>query len=137
MNEEQTNQKALELLSKRDWNSAQKLLFENANRFKSHNSYNNLGHYLVTEGLVCKDGRFLNAYNKGMKYLLASAEIKESATNAFAIASALNFKLKYSSRKKPEIFCFIFLRTSFGSPKNSAGRHIPASRIGTRHLHRR
>ena len=104
MNEERTNQKALESLAKRDWNSAQKLLFKNANLFKSYKTYNNLGYYLVTEGLICKDGRFLNAYNRGMKYLLKSAEIKSSAQNAFAIVSALNSKIEHvSSRKRAKI----------------------------------
>lgn len=104
MSEKDTNKKALEFLTNRDWHSAQKLLFENASRYKSHNSYNNLGYYLVTEGMICKDGKFLNTYNLGMKYLLKAAQIKDSATNAFAIVSALNYKIRNSSsRKKTEI----------------------------------
>ncbi len=54
--------------------------------------------------MICKNGRSLNAYNRGMKYLLKSAEIKATATNSFAIASALNYELRSSSpRKKSEI----------------------------------
>lgn len=104
MDEREINEKALDFLNKHDWISAQKLLFKNANQSQSHNAYNNLGFYLITEGLACKNEMFRNAYNLGTKYLLRAAEIKETAINDFAITTALNYKFMGSSfRKKHEI----------------------------------
>ena len=74
MTAKEINQAALENLKKQDWQSAQKLFFENARKNPSHKTYNNLGVFLITEGLTCRNGTSRNATKLGLKYLLKAAE---------------------------------------------------------------
>lgn len=92
------NKKALNSLLEQNWEEAQKLFFENAKRNPSHETYNNLGNYLIEEGLICKNGYVRNAQKLGLKYLLKAAELKESSTNLCAISKAYNCELQTATK---------------------------------------
>ena len=64
------NQKAMDALRRQNFAEAQHLFFENAKRNPSHKTYNNLGYYLISEGLECKGGKVRNALKLGIKYLI-------------------------------------------------------------------
>ena len=51
------NRSALDELSKHNWKIAQKMLFDNAKKHPCHETFNNLGYYLCTEGLECKNNK--------------------------------------------------------------------------------
>ena len=76
MNYIDTNERALNLLSKENFIQAQKLFFKNAKSTQSHETYNNLGWYLYTEGLECKNGKVRNAEKLGLHYLLKAKKNK-------------------------------------------------------------
>lgn len=88
------NENALNFLMKQNWARAQQLFFENAKKNPSHETYNNLGNYLINEGLLCKNGRVRNAQKLGLKYLLRAAEIKDSQVNLCAISKAYDYELR-------------------------------------------
>lgn len=80
------NQRALVLLSKGRFVEAQKMFFENARRFPSHETYHNLGYYLYSEGITCKNGKTRNADKLAMQYLLKAEQMKITAVNQSALA---------------------------------------------------
>lgn len=94
MTAETRNKKALMHLNRQEWLKAQKLFFENARKNPSHQTYNNLGYYLVTEGLALKNGKSRNALSLGKKYLLKARELEYSAVNANAIVYAIDCQLR-------------------------------------------
>lgn len=100
--EDSINKIALLALSEGDWERAQQLLFENAKKNPCHESFNNLGYFLITEGLLCKNGRTRNADKLGHSYLLRAAQLRESAKNYCALAKwlALELRVKRSEGKK-------------------------------------
>lgn len=103
MNCKEINQAALKFLKRGEWNNAQVLFFQNVREYPSHKTYNNLGNYLICEGLACKNGNVRNAWNIGMKYLKLAAELETSAVNLCAMAKAFNYKLRgmSSAEKQP------------------------------------
>lgn len=104
MTERDINEKALDSLMEQNWVRAQQLFFENAKKNPSHETYNNLGNYLINEGLLCKNGRVRNAQKLGLKYLLRAAEIKDSQVNLCAIASAYNYELRTTTGVQRQFF---------------------------------
>ncbi len=95
MTAKEINTKALLELSDGNLREAQLLFFENAKKHPSHQTYNNLGFYLITEGLMRKNGKTINALKLGTKYLKKSYEISRSAINIFAIVTSINYQLKF------------------------------------------
>ena len=67
---EKKNQEALQALEDLNYSVAQACFFENAKRVPCHETFNNLGYYLITEGLWCKNNNARNALALGLKYLL-------------------------------------------------------------------
>ena len=104
MTSKKTNSEALRALTEQQWEKAQMLLFANARYYPSHQTYNNLGFYLITEGLLCKNGKARNAFKLGMKYLLKAEKIKISSINANAIAKAIDLQLRQISNNT-EMLC--------------------------------
>lgn len=90
VNAQKTNQGVMEALARQKFGRAQKLFFENARKNPSYQTFNNLGYYLITEGLECKNGKVRNAYRLGFSYLLKSRASHPSFTNSCAIAFALS-----------------------------------------------
>ncbi len=93
------NQAALEELSRGNFSKAQELLFENAQKNPCHGTYNNLGYYLCTEGLECKNGKVRNADILGMKYLLKAKQLRRTSVNLSNIATAIHLRLGTESKK--------------------------------------
>ena len=100
MTAKEINEKALDFLSNQDWKNAQFLFFDNVRKNPCHQTYNNLGVYLINEGLECKNGKTRNAFKLGFKYLLKAAEIKISTINTYAIVEAINSLLLQECDKK-------------------------------------
>lgn len=94
MNAKSINQSALDCLSNQEWEKAQHLFLKNAKENPSHETYNNLGNFLIREGFTCKNGKTKNAYKLGLKYLLRAAEVQLSTTNLCAIAKAYDYALR-------------------------------------------
>lgn len=102
MTAQEINENALNCLRSQRWKEAQEKFFENAKKNPSHETYNNLGYFLINEGIECKNGRVRNAQKLGVKYLSRAAEIRESQINLCAIAKAYEYELISSSEKKRE-----------------------------------
>ena len=100
MNCEEINKEALCYLSEQNWEKAQYLFYTNAKKNPSHNSFNNLGYYLITEGLLCKSGAYRNANKLGLEYLFKAAKLKESQINSFAIATAYDDQTRTADSAK-------------------------------------
>lgn len=88
------NQKALECLSNQDLEGAQYFFFKNAKENPSHQTFNNLGNFLIHEGLTYKNGRTRNAQKLGMNYLQRAASLEHSSVNFCAIAKAYDFAMQ-------------------------------------------
>lgn len=93
------NHAALEELSKGNFKKAQELFFENAKKNPCHGTYNNLGYYLCTEGLECKNGKVRNADILGMKYLLKAKQLRITSVNLSNIATAIHLRLGTEPKK--------------------------------------
>lgn len=89
MNQIKINSAALDNLSKQNFAEAQSLFFENARNTPSHETYNNLGYFLCTEGLECKNGRVRNADKLGLSYLLKAEKLNTTSVNQSNIAGEL------------------------------------------------
>lgn len=100
MNAKEINENALNSLKKQQWLTAQKMFFLNARVFPSHNSYNNLGVFLITEGLTCKNGRTRNANKLGLSYLLRASSLGETQVNFCAISKAYDYEQRYCSDER-------------------------------------
>ena len=96
------NEKALSLLDEQRWSEAQALFFENAKKNPSHETYNNLGWYLISEGLTCKNGSVRNARKLGLKYLLKAFEMKKSSVNLCALAEANQYAIRGADKQKKQ-----------------------------------
>ena len=79
----------MECLSKQDFAGAQKLFFDNARTAPSHETYNNLGYFLCTEGLECRSGKTRYAGKLGFSYLLKAEKLKCTSVNQSNIAGEL------------------------------------------------
>lgn len=85
---------ALVYLSSQNWRMAQQMFLKNVKDNPSHETYNNLGNYLIHEGFTRKDGNVKSAKRLGLIYLQRAAKISSSSTNFCAIAKAYDFKLR-------------------------------------------
>lgn len=103
MTTKEINERALDLLDNRDWYNAQALFFQNARIAPSYKTYNNLGYYLISEGLTLRSGVSRNAYKLGLKYILKSIDEKKSAVNLFALATAYDYRLRRASDDERKI----------------------------------
>ena len=92
MNAFERNEKALDILSKGKFLQAQQLFFENARMAPSHETYNNLGWYLFTEGLECKNGKVRNAEKLGTYYLQKAESIRHTSVNLNNIAYVMEIQ---------------------------------------------
>ena len=101
MTAKEINQAALENLKKQDWQSAQKLFFENARKNPSHKTYNNLGVFLITEGLTCRNGTSRNATKLGLK----AAETEDTEINLCALVMALDYELRTAKTSDKDRVC--------------------------------
>lgn len=90
MTAREMNHKALNELSMQNQAETQKLLFENAKKNPCHETFNNLGYYLCTEGLMCSNRRFRKADNLGIKYIIKAAKIRTSTVNLCGIATVID-----------------------------------------------
>ena len=93
------NYQALTALSRHNFIEAQQLFFENAKENPSHQTYNNLGFYLITEGLECVNGK-KNALKLGIKYLQKAAESSHSVLNLLAMVAAVNYQLRTAKKSE-------------------------------------
>lgn len=100
---EDKNAMALLYLSNQQWEKAQVLFFENAKSNPSHQTYNNLGYYLVSEGLICKNGKVRNALKLGKKYLFKANELARSRVNTGAIICAIDYQLRCANDKESKM----------------------------------
>ena len=57
-----------------------------------------MGYYLISEGLICKNGTVRNSYKLGFSYLLKAQLIEESFVNLCAIAQSIDFNLRTSTK---------------------------------------
>lgn len=102
---EQINKQALECLANRDWKNAQFLFKENIKQNPCHQTFNNLGYFLITEGLELNNGKHKSAVMLGHKYLLKAAEMKETVTNIKAITESIFYQLRTATKKnKKQLF---------------------------------
>lgn len=102
---QEINHKAMTELCNQNFVGAQKLLFENAKKNPCHETFNNLGYFLCTEGLFNNnDDRIRSADVLGMKYLIKAVNIKLSVKNLCAIATAIDLRITWKAKKK-EDFC--------------------------------
>ena len=93
MLERMINQAALELLNKQEFMSAQRLFFRNAHKHPSHQTYNNLGIFLLTEGFTIFGGKTLHGHKLGLHFLRKASTLKTSQINLCAIAKAYDDSL--------------------------------------------
>ncbi|MBR2344096.1 MAG: hypothetical protein IKA64_07575 [Clostridia bacterium] len=100
MTAKEINEKALLCLERQNWREAQRLLFFNAKRSPSHQTYNNLGYYLITEGLECSNGKVRNALKLGVKYLKKAAELGTTVLNINALVEAVEYELRSADEKE-------------------------------------
>lgn len=100
------NKKALDCLSKQNWIEAQFYFFENAQQHPSYQTYNNLGYYLISEGLTCKNGKTRNALNLGINYLIKSVDIKKTPVNLSAIVKSIDYQLRAGKTKKASLYSY-------------------------------
>ena len=92
MTKKTINKNALAFLKKQNWQKAQQLLFYNSKKNPSHQTYNNLGYYLITEGLLIKSGRTRNAFELGKKYLMKAYELERTVVNINALVKMIEFQ---------------------------------------------
>ena len=97
------NKKALNFLVNQRWKEAQKLFFYNAKINPTHETYNNLGFYLISEGFECENGKIRNSNKLGLKYLLKAYELKKTSINLCAIAQAYNYQLRRATENEKKI----------------------------------
>lgn len=83
------NRYALDLLSHGEFRDAQSMLFKNAQAYKSHEAYNNLGVFLCEQGYEFINGKNHNADLLGFCYLHKAARIANSYINDSYLASVL------------------------------------------------
>ena len=57
-----------------------------------HETFNNIGYYLCTEGLMCSNERFRNADKIGIKYLVKAANMRTSTINLCSFATIINLR---------------------------------------------
>ena len=88
------NNMALTLLEKQDWKGAQQLFRYNAKKHPCYQTYNNYGYYLVTEGMLCKNGQTQSALNLGINYLVKALDIKLTVTSICALVKAIEYKTR-------------------------------------------
>lgn len=100
MNAYEINVKALENLRKQNFAEAQKLFFMNAKEHPSHNTYNNLGYYLLTEGIICKNGKTIGAYKTGRKYIMEAYTMGKSTVNMLAAIYAFELEANATTTKR-------------------------------------
>lgn len=105
MKSQYINEFALKLLYNHDWIGAQKLFFENAKKYPSHETFNNLGYFLITEGLSLKKGISKNAFRLGKKYLYKALSMRNSVINLSAITVSLNLSLARANSSKRAKIC--------------------------------
>lgn len=102
------NQDALELLARQQWLEAQRLLFENARKNPSYQTHNNLGYFLITEGLALKNGNARCAYKYGENYLLSAIKMQENPISYCALAVLTGYRLRRalitSKKKSAELY---------------------------------
>lgn len=101
------NRQALDFLDKQEWLKAQILLFENAKKHPSYQTYNNLGYYLISEGLIRKNGKVRNALILGLNYLKKSANIKKTSINCFATIQSTDYLLRCKKANKNELCKYV------------------------------
>lgn len=102
------NQDALELLARQQWLEAQRLLFENARKNPSYQTHNNLGYFLITEGLTLKNGNARCAHKYGENYLLSAIKMRENPISYCALAVLTGYRLRRalitSKKKSAELY---------------------------------
>jgi len=104
MTPEYINNSALTFLHRQEWEEAQKLFYLNARKNPSHQTYNNLGYYLITEGVFCKDKKIRNALKIGIKYLKKASELGTTSTNLAAQVKAIEYQLRTCKKRDETIF---------------------------------
>ena len=91
---QEINNLALTLLDKQDWKGAQQLFRYNAKKHPCYQTYNNYGYYLITEGMLCKNGQTQNALKLGIKFLVKALDIKFTVTSICALVKALEYQIR-------------------------------------------
>lgn len=104
MKEKEININALNLLENQEWSKAQKLFFYNVKINPSYQTYNNLGFYLVSEGIQCKNGKTRNATKQGIKYIVKSMELKATSINLFSMVKAIDYQLRDCTADKKTFY---------------------------------
>ena len=91
---ENKNHMALCLLDSQDWQHAQQILRENAKKHPCYQTYNNYGYYLITEGILCKNGKTKNALKLGTKYIIKALNIKRTVISVCAMVKSLEYQIR-------------------------------------------
>lgn len=81
-------------LDAQDWQHAQQLLRENTKKHPCYQTYNNYGYYLITEGVLCKNGKTKNALKLGTKYLIRALNIKRTVISICAMVKSLEYQIR-------------------------------------------
>ena len=104
MTAKEINAKALNFLDKQEWKKAQDLFFKNAKENPSHQTYNNLGFFLIIEGLICSNGKVRNALKLGNKYLFKARQFKITTVNTLAIITSFDRMLRSEKEDKALLY---------------------------------
>lgn len=105
MLEKEMNQMALDLLDSQSFASAQRLFFQNALKHPCHQTYNNLGVFLFTEGFTCFRKKTFSGHKFGLYFLRKASALKESQINLCAIAKAYDDSLlRVAQHKRSQIY---------------------------------
>ena len=102
---EQINRQALESLEKNDCKNAQFLFKQNIKQNPCHQTFNNLGYFLITEGMELNNGKHKSAVMLGHRYLLKAAKMKETVINIKAITESFYYQSRTATKKnKKQLF---------------------------------
>lgn len=97
------NHRALKALEDQDYMQAQSLFYQNAICAPTHGTLHNLGYYLCTEGLICRNGQWRSACALGLRYIEKAAKEKQSALNYRAQATAMYLQSRGASLKIKQV----------------------------------
>lgn len=102
------NRNTLLLLTEGKWAETQRNLYANLRRTPCHETINNLGFFLATEGKITRQGKSRSAINCGLLYLSLARCLKKTLKNTAAIANVLILKeRKYSIKFYKRIYSLL------------------------------
>ena len=94
------NDVALMFLQEHNFLQAQKMFYINKKNNPCHQTYNNLGYYLITEGMLCSNGRIRNALEIGSRYIMEASKMDITVTNLCALVKTIDYRINRIKRCK-------------------------------------